>query len=67
MLSDANLDLSSTSGERGLMQKLILILGSLLGVTTLLLAAGTVVLTCFITTNMRLKKKLKQYSRSHSR
>ena len=67
LLSDANLDSWCTSGGTELNGKINMILGSLLGVTTLLLAASTVVLICFITANTRLKKKLKQFARSHSR
>ncbi len=64
-----NLESGSTnSAERRLnWDMIVVVLGSLLGITILLLAASIAVLVGFITANMRLKLKLKQFERSHSR
>ena len=66
-----NTDLVSKniSAETGLgeVTMLTFILGSLLGATTLLLVATTTALISFIAANMKLKKRVKQFARSHSR
>jgi hypothetical protein len=62
-----NLESGSTSAERRLNRDMNVVLGSLLGITILLLAASIAALVGFITANMRLKIKLKEFERSHSR
>ena len=54
-------------GPSGEVMRLPVILGSLLGITTLLLAANIGTLVICVTANVRLKHKLKQFERSHSR
>ena len=64
-------DVASKSSSVGIglgeVSMLTIILGSLLGATTLLLVATTIALICFIAANLKLKKKVKQFARSHSR
>ena len=58
---------SGEMGPSGEVMRLPVILGSLLGITTLLLAANIAALVICVTANVRLKHKLKQFERSHSR